>query len=78
VKRPNLEHLRRIAERGMNMEIPQARDMAETIDYALGLEGALDLIRRGYPNPQSIAKDALGTQDASSGSRDSSPEATKK
>jgi hypothetical protein len=45
VNRPPLEKLRRIAECGIHLDIPQAKDMAETIDYALGLEKALLFVR---------------------------------
>ena len=79
MNRPPLEKLRRIAQRGIDMEVPQATDMAKTIDYALHLESALDLIRRLCPaDPQAIAADAPGTSNVTSESPKPTPEATAK
>lgn len=50
MNRPPLETLRRIAERGINLEIPQAKDMAEVIDYALGAEAQLKRNRQSLVN----------------------------
>jgi hypothetical protein len=52
VKRPPLEKLHRIALRGINMEIPQAVDMAATIEYALALEVALKALKEDYADSE--------------------------
>jgi hypothetical protein len=70
VNRPPLEKLRRIAERGIHLDIPQAKDMAETIDYALGLEAQLKRNRQGLLNILEMRKldsDKWGQRDGYGG-----------
>lgn len=61
MNRPPLETLRRIAERGINLEIPQAKDMAEVIDYALGAEAQLKRNRQSLVNILEMKSGASAT-----------------
>ena len=45
MNRPPLERFERIAQRGIQMEIPQAADMLVAVQYALVLESALKFVR---------------------------------
>jgi hypothetical protein len=76
VNRPDLERFRRFAAGGIGLSIQQAQDMLDIIDYALSLESALhSMIEQTL---HSMIELTPGTQDASAGSHDSAPEATKK